>query len=306
MIGRNTDRILENVVTELELPQTVQNNARELLEQAYDDEKNTGKSCKCAVAASVYAAAKIQQVGVFSGEVADVLGIDENRLFNELKDLENEVQIEIPFETPEMFITQIATDLDLNDNERTITAAEAIVERVREDEYLNGKSASGIAAAVVYITGCHAEWINDTPTQKEVADAAGVCAVTIRNHYQTIQSYYPVTEIINTTSDGWSEASGGQPASEVAGVAANATVLICYTKGSGNEEITVYKQPDETLRALISAGDAQTTQDISDVDADDADNMVRQYIKQYKKSPTDDLGTFAERNKIAHFDGVYI
>jgi transcription initiation factor TFIIIB Brf1 subunit/transcription initiation factor TFIIB len=188
----------------LELSDSVVNNAEQLFEARHADTSDyTPVTFDTMVAASIYAAVKIEQVGVPVGAVCDVLGTEQKAVFRELKRIEKTVDVPIPIETPAMFVPRIVERLSSaegvvdTDIERTKTVATTIAEELTESGYANGCSRSGVAGGVVYALSRIAPWNESTPTQQQVASAAEVSAVTIRDHYQDILETISIEDYID-------------------------------------------------------------------------------------------------------------
>ena len=213
--GEKTAARIESVCDELELSDSVVNNATELFYQRYKHADGfRGKNLDVVASAVIYAAAKIEHIGVPVTTVSEQLSVDESRVFNELKQLENTVDIPIPVETPQMFISHIVTRLNEADEcfeddiEATETVAKELAEDITSRDYSNGMSASGVAAGAVYTIGKFAPWVESTPTQRQVARAADVAVVTVRDQYHGITNeieigdYFPESVLRDDHSDG--------------------------------------------------------------------------------------------------------
>jgi transcription initiation factor TFIIB len=63
----------------------------------------------------------------------------------------------------------------------TVQKAVSIISRAKEEGITAGKDPGGVAAAALYIAGIVTD---DRYTQREIADAASVTEVTVRNRYK--------------------------------------------------------------------------------------------------------------------------
>ncbi|MDG6991084.1 MAG: transcription initiation factor IIB, partial [Nitrososphaerota archaeon] len=94
-----------------------------------------------------------------------------------------EMDIKMPVVDPTKCISRIASKAQLT--EKTKRRALEILKRAEETRISAGKDPMGLAAAALYVA-CTLE--GEDKTQKDVAEAAGVTEVTIRNRYKGLRS----------------------------------------------------------------------------------------------------------------------
>lgn len=133
--------------------------------------------------AAVYAAARIRDVPTKPGELADAVDYDVEA--DEVADVYREIIKALPFkvepEDPSDWVRRICESLDAP-NDFVDEAASLCADAVDKNLH-SGKSVSGFAGAVVYATAK----LTDAPIdQDDVADAADVSPVTIRNQYRDV------------------------------------------------------------------------------------------------------------------------
>src|SRR5271170_5663011 len=120
-----------------------------------------GRSISAIIAASLYAACRDRETP---------------RLLKEM-------DIKMPVVDPTKCVSRIASRAQLS--ERTKRRALEILKKAEEARISAGKDPMGLAAAALYVS-CTLE--GEDKTQRDVAEAAGVTEVTIRNRYKGLRS----------------------------------------------------------------------------------------------------------------------
>jgi transcription initiation factor TFIIIB Brf1 subunit/transcription initiation factor TFIIB len=144
-----------------------------------------GHSLDAAVAACVYASARIEHVGIAVETVAEQLSITERRLFLTLDRLREEIDVALPLASPRMYVARYVDDLD--GEARTETVAREVAAAADEAGLTaNGAAPSAVAAGCVYEAFVAAQW-EAKRSQPDVGDVAGVSDYTVRRHWQRIQ-----------------------------------------------------------------------------------------------------------------------
>ena len=92
-----------------------------------------------------------------------------------------ELKIKIKPIDPTDYIYRFANLLHLR--QETLELALDLLKKAQEKKLVAGRSATGIAAAILYIAS---ELTKERKTQKEIAEVAGVTEVTIRNRYREL------------------------------------------------------------------------------------------------------------------------
>ena len=93
-----------------------------------------------------------------------------------------ELDIKMPTADPIRSVPKIASKLGLN--EKTQQTSIELLHRAEQKKAIAGKDPMGLAAAAIYIA-CVIE--SERKTQKEIAEAAGVTEVTVRNRYKGLR-----------------------------------------------------------------------------------------------------------------------
>jgi transcription initiation factor TFIIB len=142
-----------------------------------------GRSITSIMAASLYAACRDMEVQRTLKDVAAVSNVKRKDLARSYRLLLKEMDIRMPVADPSRCVTKIASKAGLS--EKTQRRAREILFRAKEMRITAGKDPMGFAASALYVA-CTLE--GENKTQKDVAEAAGVTEVTIRNRYKGLRS----------------------------------------------------------------------------------------------------------------------
>lgn len=174
---------IDRLVSQMGIPQTVKNEALMIYRKAISLGLVKGRSIGAVVAAALYAACRKMKIPITLDEFAIHIGKDKQNKRKEIarcyRLLVRDVGIKVSVADPLDYVDRIMNILKLRP-EIQLTAMKLIKE-AKEKGLTAGKDPAGFAAAAVYIaTLIHGE----KRTQKEVAKAASVTEVTIRNRYK--------------------------------------------------------------------------------------------------------------------------
>ncbi|MEM4040225.1 MAG: transcription initiation factor IIB [Ignisphaera sp.] len=178
---------LERVAEQLNLPRFVKEEAAIIYRRAIERELVRGRAIESMVAAALYAACRIHGVPRTLDEISKYTKSSRKDIARCYRLLVRELSLKIPIVDATEYAQRIASMLGRSG--ATAKLAVDIIQKARELGITAGRDPAGIAAASVYI----AALINDERrTQKEVAAAAGVTEVTVRNRYKEL------TKVLNT------------------------------------------------------------------------------------------------------------
>jgi transcription initiation factor TFIIB len=93
-----------------------------------------------------------------------------------------ELEIQMPIADPLTYISKIAERTGISGDTQGL--AIKILRQARRKRAASGKDPMGLAAAALYIA-CLQN--NEKKTQKDIAEAAGVTEVTVRNRYKSLK-----------------------------------------------------------------------------------------------------------------------
>ncbi|RLG52158.1 MAG: transcription initiation factor IIB [Thermoproteota archaeon] len=151
-----------------------------------------GRSVIATIAAAVYIAVRLNHVARTLEEVAKEFGISEKDLGRNFRLLIRELNLKLPPPSPEAFVERICRELKLPGE--VAAKAHQVLKKAREAGITMGKEPCGIAAAAVYMA---CQETNEKRTQRELAQAAGVTEVTVRNRFkELVNKLYPGKAIV--------------------------------------------------------------------------------------------------------------
>jgi transcription initiation factor TFIIB len=142
-----------------------------------------GRTVDSILCAAVYATCRELGIPKTLNEVAQASSIREKRVSKAYRILRFELGISIPILDPIKCVVKVANKVSLN--ERTKRKAFAIMGQVTEKEISAGKDPMGLAATVIYMSCLET---GENKTQIEIAKAAGVTDVTVRNRHKDLQN----------------------------------------------------------------------------------------------------------------------
>jgi len=173
---------LDRMASELHLPQNVKENAALIYRKALKEDLIRGRSIDAFVAASLYAACRLQKIPRPLKEVSKV----SKRLHSEVamtyRLIHKELKLRPPVDGPFKFIPSIAAKLSVN--QPTEQLAINILKKADEIKALTGKDPRGLAAAALYMA---CQETKEKRVQRVIAKAAGTTEVTLRNRYRGLK-----------------------------------------------------------------------------------------------------------------------
>jgi transcription initiation factor TFIIB len=144
-----------------------------------------GRSILGIISASLYEACRNTNTPRTLKDVAPIVDMKKKDLAKHYRLLVRELGLMIPVMDPVKCVSRIASRVGLS--ERTQRKAFEILNTVRESKTSAGKDPMGLAASALYLASTMAGEENHTVTQKDIAEAAGVTEVTIRNRIKGLK-----------------------------------------------------------------------------------------------------------------------
>ena len=162
----------------LHIPDSVEENAAFIYRKALDRGLIRGRSIKSIAAASLYAACRLQSTPRSLKEVAEASTRRRKEISRGYRLLQQNLDITMPVDDPAKYVSKIASSVRLD--QATENLAIRLLQKAKKIKADVGKGPTGIAAAAIYIA---AIMNKSKVTQRELAKAAGVTEVTVRNRY---------------------------------------------------------------------------------------------------------------------------
>ena len=147
-------------------------------------EKNLvkGRSISALTAASLYVACRDAETARTLTDVCNASNVKRKELTKCYRLLVQELNLKIPVMSAVQCVARIGNNLGIS--EKTKRYAIKIINEYQKSGDIAGKSPTGIAATAIYLASVK---MNERFSQKEVADAANITEVTIRNRGDSIK-----------------------------------------------------------------------------------------------------------------------
>ncbi len=174
---------LRRLSDKLSLSEAVTEKAAYIYRKALERNLVRGRSITAIMAASLYAACRDREIPRTLKDLAAVSNVKKKDIARSYRLLLKEMDIQMPVVDPAKCVSKIASRAGMS--EKTQRRALEILMRAEQIRISAGKDPMGLAASALYIA-CVLE--SEDKTQREVAEAAGVTEVTIRNRYKGLRS----------------------------------------------------------------------------------------------------------------------
>lgn len=142
-----------------------------------------GRTISSILAACIYMACREMEVSRTLRDISEATNVRRNSISACFRIVVNELDMKMPMVDPVKCIVKIANQLDLSEKSRRI-AINTMNDIIRK-KISAGKAPMGLAATVLYLA-CQSS--GENVTQREIAEAAGVTEVTIRNRVRDVEN----------------------------------------------------------------------------------------------------------------------
>ena len=173
---------LERISSKVSISQPIKEKASVVYRKALDKGLVRGRSINAIIAAALYAACRKSGASRTLSEIAKASLVDKKDVARCYRLLLQELDFHMPIAEPLTFVSKIAEKNGISGKSQG--AAIAILGEARRKRFSAGKDPMGMAAAALYIA-CVQN--SEKITQKDIAEAAGVTEVTIRNRYKALK-----------------------------------------------------------------------------------------------------------------------
>ena len=188
-VHSSVDRNLAQAMAELDrlsdksyIPPSVKEKAAVIYRKALDKGLVRGRSIAAIAAASLYAACRDTGTPRTLREIAEASLVDKKDVARCYRLLLRELGVQMPIADPLTYISKIAERTGISG--KTQGLAIQILSDAKRRRAAAGKDPMGLAAAALYLA-CLQN--NEKKTQKDIAEAAGVTEVTVRNRYKSLK-----------------------------------------------------------------------------------------------------------------------
>lgn len=192
----NVVRALRDITTrgnKMGLARDVIETAAYVYRKAQHNNITRGRSIACISAASIYIACRQCHVPRTLDEVSKAFELrrrDVSRTFNCIIRM---LKIQLPLASPENYITRLCGQLHLNG--KTQKLVKELLNEASEKGLINGRSPLAIVGALIYIASIVT---HEKRTQAEIATAANVTEVTIRNRYKELKDVLAIDDFLGS------------------------------------------------------------------------------------------------------------
>jgi len=175
--------ILGIYMDKLNLPQSVAEQAMLIYRKALKAGLVRGRSIRSIMAAAVYAACRLSGVPRDLREFEKAYPLVKRKTIAQgYRLMLKHLDLKVPVTDPTIYISKIASKVNVD--ERTVQEAIRLLKEAAKRGATVGKDPVGIAAAALYMA-CQETMQN--VTQKDIARAAGVTEVTVRNRFKGLK-----------------------------------------------------------------------------------------------------------------------
>ncbi len=179
---------LERLSSQLGIPREAKETAALIYRKTLSKRLVRGRSIEGIVAASLYLACRIHKIPRSLDEIVIQARTNRKELGQSVRLILKEIDIHPPVPSAMDYIPKIGNSLGLSG--KTIYTAIDIIKEAKKKGITAGKDPGGLAAASIYIAGIIQY---ERRTQREIAEAAHVTEVTVRNRYKDLASKLNIT-----------------------------------------------------------------------------------------------------------------
>jgi transcription initiation factor TFIIB len=173
---------LERLASKVNISPPIREKAALVYRKALDRGLVRGRSINAIAAAALYAACRKSGSPKALREIAEASLVDKKDVARCYRLLLQELEFHMPVSDPLTYVSKIAEKNGVTG--KTQGAAITILRNAKQQRFSAGKDPMGMAAAALYIA-CLQN--GEKITQKDIAEAAGVTEVTVRNRYKTLK-----------------------------------------------------------------------------------------------------------------------
>jgi len=165
------------------LPRPVKEKAAVIYRKALDKGLVRGRSIAAISTAALYAACRRSGTPRTLREIAEASLVEKKDVARCYRLLLRELDVQMPIADPLTYVSKIAERTEISG--KTQGLAIQILREAKRRRAAAGKDPTGLAAAALYIACLQSD---EKKTQKEIAEAAGVTEVTVRNRYKSLKT----------------------------------------------------------------------------------------------------------------------
>jgi transcription initiation factor TFIIB len=187
-IERNLQRaftMLSRIKDRLGLPNHVTEKAAYVYRKAQERGLIRGDSIGSVLTASIYVAARQSGVLRTLEDISESSNVKPKQAAKSYRRILSELDIKVPLIDPTKYIVKVANNL--NFDEKIKRKALELMEQAQKKNILVGKDPISMAASILYLVNLAEGQRNRRKTQAEIAKAAGITEVTLRNRSKELR-----------------------------------------------------------------------------------------------------------------------
>jgi transcription initiation factor TFIIB len=169
---------IDSASPRLRLPEVVKKTAAAIYKKAVEEKLSRGRSVRCMAATALYAACREHAVPQTMDDIAEAAQVTKKEIARSYKAIARGLLLRPQPTGPVDYAPRICSTLKLSDATRA--KAIQLLEEATKKRLTSGRGPTGVAAAAIYIAGMTT---GEKRTQREVAAAARVTEVTLRNRF---------------------------------------------------------------------------------------------------------------------------
>ena len=173
---------LDRLKDKLGLPDSVIEKTAYIYRKVQERGLVRGRTISSVLAAAAYIACREMGMSRTLDDIADLNNIKHKELARTFRLLVLELDLKVPMIDPMKCVVKVANKAKLS--EKTKRQAMNIMHGIIKSGVAAGKDPMGLAGSVIYMSSINT---GEPITQMDIADAAGVTEVTIRNRYKDIK-----------------------------------------------------------------------------------------------------------------------
>jgi len=193
-ISRNLTQamdVLQRLSEKLHISPSVQETAAVIYRKALKKDLIKGRSIAAIVAASLYAACRLTKTPRTLREIVEASLRDRDEVARSYRLLLRRLEIKVPFQTPIEYVAKIAEKAGVSGEVQGL--AVSIIREAEQRRITVGKDPTGVAATALYIA-CQLK--KKKTTQEEIAKAANITEVTIRNRKRELEKKLDLKKLV--------------------------------------------------------------------------------------------------------------
>lgn len=180
---RHAFSILERIRDKLGLSEAAIEKTAYIYRKAQERGLVRGRTIPSVLSAAAYIACREMGISRTLSDISDLTNIKRKELARTTRLLILELDLKVPMVDPIKCIVKVANKTRLS--ERTKREAMNIMQNVTRHGISAGKDPMGLAGSVLYLSSKN---VGESITQMDIAEAAGVTEVTIRNRFKDLKS----------------------------------------------------------------------------------------------------------------------